>query len=295
MPFTFSHPAAVLPLLSGGRGRGPLIASALVAGSLAPDLPFFADSLLPGSYALGGTTHRLWAVPTVDVAIAAGLAASWHGLLREPLTALLPAPWADRADALTAPRRKHYGRSDAAWFAASAAIGAASHLGWDSFTHHGRAGVRRFPVLNREVGGMPGYLALQWSTSAVGLAVLAAAAARALRAPEQVEPRPALPSRTRRRAVGLLAASAAAGAVHRSLRDLSGRPGASALVAVASFGGGAGALAGAALYAAGTRLTDRRRPAERSIPERPPKMGKRDAEPGPQRRPAPVRGRADQQ
>ena len=35
MPFTGSHPAAVLPLL-----RTSLPASALVAGSLAPDVPF---------------------------------------------------------------------------------------------------------------------------------------------------------------------------------------------------------------------------------------------------------------
>lgn len=35
MPFTGSHPAAVLPFL-----RTPLPASALVVGSIAPDVPF---------------------------------------------------------------------------------------------------------------------------------------------------------------------------------------------------------------------------------------------------------------
>ncbi|MBC3839901.1 DUF4184 family protein [Streptacidiphilus sp. 4-A2] len=105
MPFTFSHPAAVLPFvppLRDGRARGPLIASALVAGSLAPDVPFFLESAFRGSYGVGAATHRPWAVVTLDVAIAAGLVGAWHGLLREPLVALLPEPWADRAEGLTA-------------------------------------------------------------------------------------------------------------------------------------------------------------------------------------------------
>ncbi|OEV34905.1 hypothetical protein HS99_0034890 [Kitasatospora aureofaciens] len=82
MPFTLSHPAAVLPLLRAAGERGPLVASALVAGSMAPDVPFFAESLLPGVYGRGGLTHAWWAVPTLDVAIAGALVAGWHGLLR---------------------------------------------------------------------------------------------------------------------------------------------------------------------------------------------------------------------
>jgi hypothetical protein len=39
MPFTLSHPAAVLPFV-----RRPFSAAALVAGAVAPDLPYFARS-----------------------------------------------------------------------------------------------------------------------------------------------------------------------------------------------------------------------------------------------------------
>lgn len=270
MPFTFSHPAAVLPFLSGGRGRGPLLASALVAGSLAPDVPFFTQSLLPGSYRVGRAGHLVRAVPTLDVAIAAGLVAGWHGLLREPLVALLPDPWADRADALTAPRRKRGSPptwQEAARFGGSAALGALTHLGWDSFTHRGCTGVRLLPVLNREIGGMPGYLALQWGTSALGLGALAVAGTRTLRDPEPVEPRrTVLDRRTRGRATAFLAASAVAGAVQRSRHDLAKhhggrRPGMSELVAIVSFGGGAGLALGATAYALAVRLTGRRSPA----------------------------------
>ncbi|MGY1732216.1 DUF4184 family protein [Geodermatophilus sp. SYSU D01045] len=58
MPFTGSHPAAVLPLLRTG-----LPASALVAGSLAPDLLFH----LPVD--TGVRTHTALAVVSTDVVL----------------------------------------------------------------------------------------------------------------------------------------------------------------------------------------------------------------------------------
>ncbi|WP_052443245.1 DUF4184 family protein, partial [Streptacidiphilus neutrinimicus] len=219
MPFTFSHPAAVLPLLRAGRGRGPLVASGLVAGSLAPDLPFFLDSPLPGSYGLGRFTHRAWAVPTLDVALAAGLAVAWHQVLREPAVALLPRELAGKVDALTAPARKPQDlrAADAAWFAASAAVGAFTHVGWDAFTHHGRWGERHCPSLGHRIGGgMPVYQALQWASSVAGLAVLGVAARRTLAA---VPPAPTPPSRGRAGGLGAVAAATALGAAHRLRRD----------------------------------------------------------------------------
>ena len=49
MPFTLSHAAAVLPgIRRDGTARGPLLASALVAGSFAPDMTYFADTAVPG-------------------------------------------------------------------------------------------------------------------------------------------------------------------------------------------------------------------------------------------------------
>ncbi|GAB7187624.1 DUF4184 family protein [Kitasatospora sp. Ki12] len=202
MPFTLSHPAAVLPLLRRAGERGPLVASALVAGSMAPDLPFFAESLLPGVYGHGGLTHRWWAVPTLDVALAGALVAGWHGMLRGPLVALLPERWAGGAEALTV--RRAGGSTGAstgtgvgagagtaegvAWFAASAAIGAATHVGWDAFTHGGRLGVRLLPVLDRSVAGVPLYEALQYGSSALALAAMGGWASRAVGAVEPVRP-----------------------------------------------------------------------------------------------------------
>ncbi|MFE4356827.1 DUF4184 family protein [Kitasatospora sp. NPDC056800] len=251
MPFTLSHPAAVLPLLRAAGARGPLVASALVAGSMAPDVPFFAESLLPGVYGQGGLTHRWWAVPTVDVAIAGALVAGWHGLLRGPLVALLPERWAGGAEALTVRRAGDAaGPADAgtvggaAWFAASAAIGAATHVGWDAFTHGGRLGVRLLPVLDRPVAGVPLYEALQYGSSALALAALGGWAARAVRAVEPVRPAVRLAPRARRAAVATLGAATAAGVLHR-LAPLRRN-----LVPEVCFGAGAGLAVGAVGYAA---------------------------------------------
>ncbi|MEU6239217.1 DUF4184 family protein [Kitasatospora sp. NPDC047058] len=271
MPFTLSHPAAVLPLLRAAGARGPLVASALVAGSMAPDVPFFAESLLSGVYGQGGLTHRWWAVPTVDVALAGVLVAGWHGLLRGPLVALLPGRWAGAAEALTVrPAGGGAGGARAAaWFAASAAVGAATHVGWDAFTHEGRLGVRLLPVLERTVAGLPLYTVLQYGSSALALAALAGWAARAARAAEPVRPAVVLPVGLRRAVVAALGAATAAGVVHR-LTPLRRN-----LIPEFCFGAGAGLTVGAVGYALahaaavrlgrrrGTRPADRERSAER--------------------------------
>ncbi|WP_055588868.1 DUF4184 family protein [Peterkaempfera griseoplana] len=259
MPFTLSHPAAVLPFLRHGRARGPWVASALVAGSMAPDVPYFADSLVHGAFGYGAATHSPWAVPTLDVAIAAVLAAGWHGLLREPLTALLPDRWGAAVDELTRRRRSGVRPRDAGWFALSAALGAATHVCWDSFTHHDRAGVRLLPVLNRTVAGQPLHHWLQYGGSALALLWLAGwAVATTRRAADAVAPgaerrRLRLPVRTRTGVLVLAAAAAAVGAVHRTHRwtDLHGPAASPAdLVPTVCFGAGTGLAVGLALYAA---------------------------------------------
>ncbi|MEE1783597.1 DUF4184 family protein [Streptomyces sp. SP17BM10] len=253
MPFTFSHPAAVLPLLRAAGERGPLVASALVAGSMAPDVPFFAESLLPGVYGHGGLTHRWWAVPTLDVAIAGALVVGWHGLLRGPLVALLPERWTGAAEALTLPRggvvaavrgRGPETAARAGWFAVSAAVGAATHVGWDAFTHEGRLGVRLLPVLDREVAGVPLYSALQYGSSALALAAVGGWAVRAARAVEPVRPAVVLSPRGRRAAAVALGLATAAGVAHRISPLRRG------LIPEFCFGAGAGFTVGAAGYAA---------------------------------------------
>ncbi|GLW75375.1 hypothetical protein Kpho02_76720 [Kitasatospora phosalacinea] len=237
MPFTASHAAAVLPGLRAARGRGALVAAGLVAGAMAPDVPFFAESLVRGAYRHGGVTHRWWAAPTVDVVVGAGLVAGWYGLWREPLREAVPGRW----NAVVPAGRPSAGELGRA--AGAVAAGAATHLVWDSFTHHGRAGVRALPALEREVGGVPLYTVLQYGTSLAGLAVLA---------------RYAGPWREGRRGTAaVLGAAALAGAAERVRRRERG------FVDEACFGAGAGLAVGAALFGLLRRTGRHQGPGER--------------------------------
>ncbi|MGW0363504.1 DUF4184 family protein [Streptomyces sp. NPDC002990] len=175
MPFTLSHAAAVLPVLRRtGRARGPLVASALVLGSFAPDTLYFADAVVPGFMRYGDFTHSLPGVLTADAVLTAALAACWL-LLREPLTALLPRGWQGRVHAFV--RGEHWRTrrpaSLALWFYVSAVAGSLTHLVWDSFTHLDRWGTNALPDLGRPLAfGLPLYSYLQYGSSAVAAGAL---------------------------------------------------------------------------------------------------------------------------
>ncbi|MEZ5093489.1 DUF4184 family protein [Nocardioides sp.] len=188
MPITFAHPAAVLPL----RGLG-LPMSALVAGSMAPDLPVFVHQ-----WRWYAVTHSWPGVVTVDVALALVALAVWLGLVRDPVVDLMPQRVRDR---LTTSVRWQV----RAWLLAlpAAALGAATHVGWDQFTHPGRWGERHVPWLAAHAGGMPGYLWLQLASGLAGMAVVAAVAVGWL-ARQPVRPRPRLVAGGPLAAVGAL-------------------------------------------------------------------------------------------
>ncbi|WP_165958852.1 DUF4184 family protein [Actinomadura sp. KC345] len=161
MPFTLSHPAAVLPF-----ARRPLVPSALVIGSLTPDVPYYL-------YISGvrDMTHRPLGVVTVDVAIGLVVFAVWHLLAKRPLAALAPDRLRERLP-VSAPVSWR-------WVVPSLAIGAASHVLWDAFTHAGAAEV--LPWLAEFVGGITLYMWLQVGSGAAGLAVIAMWLARWVR------------------------------------------------------------------------------------------------------------------
>lgn len=161
MPFTLSHAAAVLPAVRiDGTGRGPLVPSLLVAGSFAPDLTYYAASVVPGAMEFGDFTHSFTGVFTFDVLVTWALVGVWL-VLREPLVALLPRRRQGRVAALVgcgAGRqrlRRRLRLSEVLWWYVSAALGALTHVVWDAFTHLDRWGMRMFPVGACAVHGGP--------------------------------------------------------------------------------------------------------------------------------------------
>ncbi|MET8905443.1 DUF4184 family protein [Streptomyces sp. NPDC004538] len=261
MPFTLSHAAAVLPgVRSDGTGRGRLVPAALVAGSFAPDMTYYAASFLPEAMEFGDVTHSFPGVFTVDVAVAWALVGLWL-LVREPLVALLPRAHQGRVASLSrcgAPRARVL-PSLVAWWYVSAVLGALTHVVWDAFTHLDRWGMRVFPVLGREIAGSPLYWYLQYGGSAVAAVVILVFLTRALRrAPRSGTPEvPVLSARDRWWAAALLGGCAVAGAVRRATRwwDYWGHMAKPwELIPTVCFGAGAGLVPALLLYAVAVRV-----------------------------------------
>ncbi len=164
MPFTASHAAAVLPLL-----RTPLPASALVIGSMAPDLPFF----LPVDPGL--RTHTAAAIVTTDLVFGVPAWLIWHALLAAP--ALWAAPRALRARLSGIPLGVRVRLRDvrtAVLTVVALAVGSATHVLWDEFTHARRWGPEHLTVLGETWWLMPGDRWLQYLSSRVGALILLA-------------------------------------------------------------------------------------------------------------------------
>lgn len=165
MPWTFAHPAAILPL----RPLCPRWLSwpGLVLGAMAPDLSYYVGLHSRGS----AFCHTALGVVTVCLPVSLVLLALLHRQAG-PLTVLLPEPHRTRVrGALRLPAR-------AAWVQVAVAvlsvlIGAATHLLWDSFTHQGRWGAE----LLRTALGRQLHIAslLQDVSTVLGVAVLAIA------------------------------------------------------------------------------------------------------------------------
>ncbi|WP_367318277.1 DUF4184 family protein [Streptomyces sp. HUAS ZL42] len=172
MPFTLSHPAAVLPLM-----RRPFSRAALVAGAVAPDMPYFVVTTgLPVSaqswyepFVNATTSHTAPGAVTVTLPYALTL---W-GLFRaghRPLASLLPIrvpPSPPRTAGMLIQR--------AGWIVLSALIGIATHLLWDAFTHHDGFVATHAPWLTSKlVGSLTWARALQHASTIGGLAATAA-------------------------------------------------------------------------------------------------------------------------
>ncbi|MEU2602760.1 DUF4184 family protein [Streptomyces hirsutus] len=175
MPFTLSHPAAVLPLM-----RRPFVPAALVAGAMAPDAPYFLAVLgvsstssqdWYGPFLNATETHSFGGGLVVDLPFAIGLVAAYR-MLRAPITALLPSglrlPEPERTTGLPAKVRSIM------WLLLSALVGIASHLAWDSFTHgDGFPATYVQSLLHASaLGGLTVDRLLQYASTAFGLAAV---------------------------------------------------------------------------------------------------------------------------
>ncbi|MFC9424567.1 DUF4184 family protein [Streptomyces sp. NPDC056987] len=230
MPFTLSHPAAVLPLL-----RHPFSPAALVCGAVAPDVPYFlVAARIPVSAQswyepfLNATSSHTLSGVTVAVPLALALLALYR-LVRPPAVALLPARFspdgpADRGRQGFRPRRT-------GWVLLSALTGVLTHLLWDSFTHADGYAVTQLSVLRAHLTeDLTVARVVQHLSTAGGLIAVAAHLWRRprqlRRAPARDARRTVLPATARRgiRAAPAVAALVGAVANTQSLEEYRGGP-----------------------------------------------------------------------
>ncbi|CAN5287528.1 DUF4184 family protein [soil metagenome] len=159
MPFTLSHPAAVLPFL-----RTPLLPAALVIGSMIPDLPYFLPVGIPR-----GLTHSLVGSFTIDLAMGLIAFAVWRFVLRAPLRDFSPRWLRGRwhPDVRAAGVIRTIGL-----LVLSLLVGIVTHQVWDSFTHPDGWVVLRVGFLRGQLGSNTVSHWAQYASSVSGLLVL---------------------------------------------------------------------------------------------------------------------------
>lgn len=148
MPFTFSHPAIVLPL---ARIKGRFISvSALVVGSMTPDFEYFIKMKLSGRF-----SHTLPGAFIFCLPVGFALLTAFHLIVKRPFINALPSYiyarliWLRDFDFWPS-LKKHPFR-----YAVFLLTGIFSHLLWDSFTHANHFMVRHIDWLSYPVN-LPG-------------------------------------------------------------------------------------------------------------------------------------------
>ncbi|QDS33739.1 DUF4184 family protein [Brevibacillus brevis] len=167
MPFTFAHPAIVLPL----RKCKWFSFSALVFGSMAPDFEYFFRMQPFSVY-----SHTMLGLWLVDLPIAILLAFLYQYVVKKPMLARLP-EWIGRGLGYTNNGSRMPAWRTAIVFMYSALLGSLSHIAWDAFTHEGGRMVDHFLFLQQTIlithYKVPVYKLLQHgSTIFGGLAIL---------------------------------------------------------------------------------------------------------------------------
>lgn len=162
MPFTLAHPAAAVPF-----ARSKLVLSALVIGSLAPDIQYFVR--LTGQ---DRDAHQYPGILLVTFPVAIVMLITFHALLKWPLISLMPHRLQLR---LVEPARRFrwWPLSRAALVFVSLAAGIVTHIAWDAFTHTDGWIVNIWPILRVPlfyVGhtGIPPFKIAQHMSTVVG-------------------------------------------------------------------------------------------------------------------------------
>ncbi|ALJ00380.1 DUF4184 family protein [Rufibacter tibetensis] len=164
MPFTFSHPAVILPLKSVSGEKVSL--TALAIGSMAPDFEFFFRMR-----AETDISHTLKGIFLFDIPVVILMAFLYHCWVRNPLIDHLPPFIRNRFSVYKGFDWLTYFKQNWLIVITSAFLGTVTHFLCDDFTHHYGWTANNFALLNSSYTllgySIPGYHILQYFSSLV--------------------------------------------------------------------------------------------------------------------------------
>ena len=165
MPFTFSHPAIVLPLTFLPKKWFSL--TGLVIGSITPDFEYFLRMRLKSNY-----SHTIDGLFWFDLPLGIVLAFIFHNIVKNSLFDNVPEILKSRFFVFKQFDWNKYFKKNGLVVLISILIGAASHIFWDSFTHDNGYFVKTIPFFQESMqmpfGKIPVLKILQHSSTLIG-------------------------------------------------------------------------------------------------------------------------------
>ncbi len=161
MPFTFTHPAIVLPL-KNIFGKWVSF-TGLIIGSLTPDFEYFIRMKIQSNY-----SHTLLGTFWFNLPLGLFLCFIFHKIIKKPLIENLPKFVQIRTNELKNSNWTRYFKSNWIIVILSIIIGAYSHILWDSFTHSNTYFTNYFKLDKTLLFGYPIYKVLQHLSTCIG-------------------------------------------------------------------------------------------------------------------------------
>lgn len=165
MPFTFSHPAIVLPVTCLPKKYYSL--SGLIFGSMTPDFEYFIRMKDYSKY-----SHTWDGLFWFDVPLGLILIFIFHNVVRNILIGYLPFSLNIRFSSFAKFNWNKYFRHNIIVVLISLVVGIASHIFWDSFTHSTGYFFHNIPFLKERINilnhHVDGASVLQYVSSVIG-------------------------------------------------------------------------------------------------------------------------------
>ncbi len=165
MPFTFSHPAIILPLDKIFKKKVSL--TGLIIGSLTPDFEYFLRMKIQSEY-----SHTIWGNLWFNLPLGIILCFIFHCIVKKSLIDNSPLFIQKKLANLRKTNWRKYFSQNWVIVCFSLIIGGYSHILWDSFTHYDAFFTNYFS-LDREIFyGIPWYKFLQHFSSLIGAVIV---------------------------------------------------------------------------------------------------------------------------